>query len=221
MTTNGQTYQLPPQTDDELTVTADGGGTDYPECPAGAWAGRCVDVVYRGKQENKFDPTKPPQHKISLHLMVEAYNEEEDTPARRTDGKRFVLSAWFTRSMHAKASLRKTLAAWRGKDFDDEQAETFNLNDLVGKDCLVNVKIVKGKDGEPKAVIDSIGRLPRGMQPCGEEEYIRARDRKPEAAGSVNAPARSPGQWSDVPPPDDQYADFQPAGAEDEDDLPF
>lgn len=171
-------YILPPQTDDELTVTAQSAGGDYPECPAGAFVGRCVDVVYRGKQPNKFEPQKPDVHKISIHMMVDAYHED-DSPARRTDGKRFVLSNWYTRSMHPKATLRKTLAGWRGKDFDDDAAEQFNLNDLVGAYALVTIKQVKGKDGSPKAVIDSIGRLPRGMQKFEAEEYVRAKDRKP------------------------------------------
>lgn len=200
-------YALPPQTDDMLTVTADSAGGEYPEAPAGAWVARCVDVVYRGKQPNKFDASKPDQHKISIHMMLDTY-DEDDRPARRTDGKRFVLSAWYTRSMHAKATLRKTLAAWRGRDFDDEQAEAFNLNDLVGVFALVNVIHVKTKSGDTKAVIDSISRLPRGMQKFeADEEYVRAKDRKP---GEHPAEEHGPGpeRWDDVPPPDDRDLPF-------------
>jgi hypothetical protein len=203
MSTQTTEYTLPPQTDNELTVTADSAGGEYPEAPAGAWVGRCVDVVYRGKQPNKFDASKPDQHKISIHMMLDTY-DEDDQPARRTDGKRFVLSAWFTRSMHPKATLRKTLAAWRGRDFDDDQAEVFNLNDLVGVYALVNVIHVKGKDGGNKAVIDSIGRLPRGMQKFEvTEEYVRAKDRKPGEQHDHHGDAAGPGMYDDVPLPDD------------------
>lgn len=204
-------YVLPPQTDDQLTVTAETGGGDYPECPAGGWVGRCVDVVYRGKQPNKFEPSKPDQHKISVHMMVDAYNED-DTPARRTDGKRFVLSNWYTRSMHPKATLRKTLAAWRGKDFDEDQAEAFNLNDLVGAYALVNIVHVKAKDGHMRAVIESITKLPRGMEKFEAEEYIRAKDRKP---GDKPEDLRH-GYHADTPP---DFSDFP--GYQEEDDLPF
>lgn len=180
---NATDYVLPPQTDDELTVTASSSGGDFPECPAGQWVGVCVDVVYRGMQPNKFEPSKPDQPKISIHMMLDAYEaEDSDTPARRTDGKRFVLSAWFTRSMHEKATLRKTLAGWRGKDFDEEQAETFNLNNLVGAFALVNVVHKAKKDGGTKAVIEGITRLPRGMAKFEPEPYVRARDRKPGEA---------------------------------------
>lgn len=211
---NGTTeYTLPPQSDDELTVTAQSAGGDYPECPAGAFVGRCVDVVYRGKQPNKFEPQKPDVHKISVHMMIDAYNED-DSPARRTDGKRFVLSNWYTRSMHPKATLRKTLANWRGKDFDDDAAEQFNLNDLVGAYALVTIKHVKGKDGSPKAVIDSIGRLPRGMQKFEAEEYIRAKDRKP---GDSHDDLR---HGYNAEPAPHGYDDFEPS-QDDLDDLPF
>lgn len=202
-----QEYVLPPQTDDMLTVTAETGGGDYPECPAGGFVGKCVDVVYRGKQPNKFEPSKPDQHKISIHMLIDAFNED-DSPARRTDGKRFVLSSWFTRSMHPKATLRKTLAAWRGKDFDEEQAEKFNLNDLVGAFALVNVKHVKGKDGGPRAVIESIIKLPRGMSKFEAEPYVRAKDKKP---GEGHDDLSHGYQQPDVP-----YDDFP-----EEDDLPF
>lgn len=194
-----QDYVLPPQGDDELTVTATSSGGDFPECPTGQWVGLCVDVVYRGKHANKFEPHKPDVHKVSIHMMLDAF-DEEDKAARRNDGKRFVLSSWFTRSMHEKATLRKTLAAWRGKDFDDAQAETFNLNDLVGAYALVNVVAVKGRDGKPKSVIDSITRLPRGMVKFEPEPYIRARDRKP---GDIEHHDSGGPDWSDVPPPDD------------------
>lgn len=204
-----ETYILPPQNDDDLTVTASSSGGDYPEAPTGQWVGLCVDVVYRGKQPNKFDASKPDVHKISIHMMLDTY-DESDNPVRRTDGKRFVLSAWFTRSMHEKATLRKTLAAWRGKDFDDAQAETFNLNDLVGAYGLVNVIEVKTQAGKAKSVIGSITRLPRGMEKFAPDEYVRIRDRKPGE------------QHHDAP--HSSWHDDVPAGDEipyNDNDLPF
>ena len=38
----------------------------------------------------------------------------------------------YTVSLHDKASLRKDLAAWRGKDFSDEEAKGFDVQYLEG-----------------------------------------------------------------------------------------
>jgi hypothetical protein len=49
------------------------------------------------------------------------------------------ISKSYTVSLHEKASLRKDLAAWRGKDFSDEEAKAFDVSKLVGAYCMVNV----------------------------------------------------------------------------------
>jgi hypothetical protein len=40
--------------------------------------------------------------------------------------------------LHEKAGLRKDLAAWRGRDFTDEEAKAFDVSKLVGAYCMVN-----------------------------------------------------------------------------------
>jgi hypothetical protein len=210
MSTQTTEHTLPPQTDDELTVTTE--QNDFALCPAGQHPARCVDVVYRGEFPNQFKPGTT-QKKISIHLMLDT-QDDDGRDVRRSDGKRFILSAWFTKSMHEKANLRKTLEGWRGRAFDDSAAESFNLNDLINAPALVNVKHVKNKKGDEIAVIDSISKLPRQMTvfPVEEIEYIRIKDRPRdgENGGGTGGWQGSggPGMYDDVPLPDD-------------DDLPF
>jgi hypothetical protein len=49
------------------------------------------------------------------------------------------ISKSYTVSLHEKAGLRKDLAAWRGRDFTDEEAEAFDVSKLIGAYCMVNV----------------------------------------------------------------------------------
>ena len=49
------------------------------------------------------------------------------------------ISKSYTVSLHEKANLRKELAAWRGRDFTEEEAKAFDVSKLVGAYCMVNV----------------------------------------------------------------------------------
>jgi hypothetical protein len=58
---------------------------------------------------------------------------------KMTDGKPFMVSKRYTRSMHEKAILRKDLAAWRGRDFTADELKGFDLSMIIGKNCLLNL----------------------------------------------------------------------------------
>lgn len=199
--------ELPPQTDDELTVTTDPKG-DYALPPAGQHPARCCDVVYRGEHPNKFKPGVM-QKKVSIHMMLDT-EDDNGQPVRRNDGKRFVLSQWYTKSMNAKSNLRKALEAWRGKAFDDEVAETFNLNDLINAPALVNVIHKTNAKGDQVAVIDSITKLPRQMTvfPVKDIDYVRIKDR-PRDSQNGNGNTQEHGEAYDG------------EGEDIDDDLPF
>ena len=49
------------------------------------------------------------------------------------------ISKSYTVSLHEKAGLRKDLAAWRGRDFTDDEAKAFDVSKLLGAYCMVNV----------------------------------------------------------------------------------
>ena len=49
------------------------------------------------------------------------------------------ISKSYTVSLHEKAGLRKDLAAWRGRDFSEEEAKAFDVSKLIGAYCMVNV----------------------------------------------------------------------------------
>lgn len=220
MMTNQTDYQLPPQTDDDLTVSAD--QKDFALCPAGQHPARCVDVVFRGLFPNKFKEGAM-QPKISIHLMLDA-QDEDGNEVRRGDGKRFVLSQWYTKSMNDKANLRKTLESWRGKAFDDAVAERFNLNDLINAPALVNVKHVRNAKGDEVAVIDTLTKLPRQMSvfPVEEIEWVRLKDRPREPQKPANGSNANVAPFGyvppNLPPPPDEW---QGDDGYDNEPLPF
>lgn len=122
-------------------IASDNGGGNFKRVPAGVFIGRCYSLIDLGTQLTTGQYGDKEQHK--LRIGWELFGEEEDgTPLTiDVDGKEMPLtiSKSYTVSMHEKARLRADLAAWRGKEFTDEEAKAFDVSKLVGAYCMVNV----------------------------------------------------------------------------------
>jgi hypothetical protein len=127
--------------DDMAFIATDSGGGNFKRVPAGVFIGRCFSIIDLGTQLTNGQYGEKMQHKIRLGW--ELFGEEEDgTPLTiDVDGKSMPLtiSKSYTVSLHEKANLRKELAAWRGKDFTDDEAKAFDVSKLLGAYCMVNV----------------------------------------------------------------------------------
>lgn len=122
-------------------VAKDSGGGDFKRVPPGVYIGRCYSLIDLGTQLSTGQYGEKMQHK--LRLGWELFGEAEDgSPLTAVIGGKempMTISKSYTVSLHEKASLRKDLAAWRGKDFSDEEAKAFDVSKLVGAYCMVNV----------------------------------------------------------------------------------
>lgn len=49
------------------------------------------------------------------------------------------ISREYTLSLHKKAALRADLESWRGKTFSEPELEGFNLDKLLGTNCMLNI----------------------------------------------------------------------------------
>lgn len=78
----------------------------------------------------------------------------------------------YTASLSQKAQLRKDLTSWRGKEFTPEELEGFNLRNIVGVPCMVQIVHRKSADGSRTyANLASVTKIPRGYKvPHGELE---------------------------------------------------
>ena len=122
-------------------IATDSGGGDFKRVPPGAYIGRCYSLIDLGTQLTTGQYGEKMQHKIRLGW--ELFGEEEDgTPLTvMVEGKEMPLtiSKSYTVSLHEKSSLRKDLAAWRGRDFTEDEAKAFDVAKLLGAYCMVNV----------------------------------------------------------------------------------
>ena len=122
----------------------------FVSAPAGSHIARCIRLIDIGTQHGEYQG-KPTTRK-QIIVMWELPNELMD------DGKPFIASKFYTASLSEKANLRKDLEAWRGRAFSDEELAGFDLQNILGKPCMLSIV---AKDGGGTK-IGGVMALPKG-----------------------------------------------------------
>ena len=132
-----------------------------------------------------------------------------------------------SRDRRDDARIRELNAGWRGKDFTDDEAKSFDITKLLGVPCLLSVIHKTTKDGKKIAEISSLSRLPKGMEcpeqinPSFEFSVLEFDQATIESLTEwLQNEIKSTPEYKNLQQPNHQ--DTPPAHQEDtEDDLPF
>jgi len=135
-------------------------GAKFENAPTGSHIARCIGLVDLGTQQHKGFQGQPDwasrDVRITFELpatqMTGIYHPE-------SKGKPFGVSITVKQSLHVSSKLRKLLKGWRGRDFTKEELATFDLKNILGKPCLLN--LVENGD---YVNIDSLAALPNGTK---------------------------------------------------------
>jgi hypothetical protein len=137
-----------------LTATASGGGS-FTLAPAGTSPAVCTQIIDLGTQVSEFSGEKKSAHKVLIGWEIAGEVDEE--------GKPVMAFQRFTVSLHEKATLRKTLAAWRNRDFTEQElAGGFSIQSVLGAPCMLSIVHIE-KAGKKYANIQGVMSLPKGM----------------------------------------------------------
>ena len=122
-------------------MAKDTGGGNFKRVPPGAYIGRCYSLIDLGTQTTNGQFGEKSSHKLRIGWELFGEDENGAPLTIEVDGKEMPLtiSKSYTVSLHEKAAMRRDLAAWRGKDFSDEEAKGFDVSKLLGAYCMVNV----------------------------------------------------------------------------------
>ena len=122
-------------------IASDAGGGNFKRVPSGVHIGRCYSIIDLGTQVTDGQFGLKEQHKIRIGWELFGEDDDGQPLTVDVDGKEMpmTISKSYTVSLHEKANLRKELAAWRGRDFTEEEAKAFDVSKLVGAYCMVNV----------------------------------------------------------------------------------
>lgn len=137
----------------------------FEPCPAGLHLARCYRLVDMGTQRSEYQG----QVKFSRMVMIswEIHgSDDEGNPLLMDNGKPFSIAQWYNLSWAETAKLRKHLQSWRGKPFSQEEMRRFDLKNILGAWCMINV-VQTESDGKVKSKLDSIAPVPGAIKTRG------------------------------------------------------
>lgn len=136
-------------------LAKDAGG-DFDQAPIGNHIAICYQVIDLGFQEEVYQDQVKSVHKIFLAWELCSELMENGNP--------FSVNNFYTLSLSNKSNLRPMLESWRGKAFTESELEGFDLKNILGAPCMLNViHKPRKKDNALRAVIGSVSPLVKGM----------------------------------------------------------
>lgn len=112
--------------------------------PAGNYIARCYQMIHIGTVPEEYMGQKKmtPKARIGWELPTELKVFKQENGEQPC-----VISEEFSLYLNEKANLRKMLAAWRGRDFTEDEAKNFDITKLLGVPCMLNIIHKPSKDG--------------------------------------------------------------------------
>jgi hypothetical protein len=174
-----------------VVVSANSGKVFIP-APEGTHQGVCCDVVDLGMVEKTYEGRTTKKHMVKVVWQINEINEDTK--------RRFTVNRQFGASLHEKSTLRGVLEGWRGRPFTKEELEGFDLDNLLGVNCLLGVIHKQGSKGGTFANVANVAKVMKGMPLLAVESYVREQDRpKDGEAPQAEEHGREPGEDDDEP----------------------
>jgi hypothetical protein len=127
---------------------------------------RLYSIIDLGHQATEWAGETKIMHKVVFTWELHG-DDDSGQPLKTDDGKPLIVSKRYTVSLGDQARLRQDLESWSSKKMSAEDRKNFDLKNLLGKFCMVN--ITHSEDGK-YANISGISPVPsalRSVQPEG------------------------------------------------------
>jgi hypothetical protein len=160
-----------------MALTAsDTGGGNFKRVPAGSHIARCFSVADLGTHTTNGQYGETTNRKIRLAWEIFGEDENNEPLAIDVDGvlMPMTINKTYTLSLGEKANLRKDLAAWRGRDFNEDELKAFDVSTVVGVYCMLNVTVSES-NGKTYSNVAGISPLHKSMakpDPCHENQIF-------------------------------------------------
>lgn len=138
-----------------MIASDNGGGGTFEQAPVGAHVARCIALIDIGTHHGEYEGVANVRHQVIVKWELPG----ELIQSGEFEGKPFTVSEFYTLSLGEKANLRKALVSWRGKEFTDDELKGFDLKNVLGKPCMVQV----GRNKKDRAKVQAVMSLPKGM----------------------------------------------------------
>lgn len=134
--------------------------TTYTPAPEGTQLARCYQIIQIGTLQEEYmgKPKMMNKIRLSFELPLKTKIWKEGEPAKPT-----TVHKEYTFSMAEKANLRKLVEGMIGTTLVDTEAYAFDIESLVGMECLLNLKHKTSVSGNVRAEIASASPLMEGQ----------------------------------------------------------
>lgn len=130
-----------------------------PLIPADVHRAVCYGLIDLGTHFDK-------RYEKSTHKCLIMWELPDVRMSYTKDGKDIdaprVVSKRYTLSIGEKSNLRKDLQSWRGKPFEEQELSGFDIKNILGNNCMIQIIHTK-KDDEVYANIATILPLYKGV----------------------------------------------------------
>lgn len=138
-----------------MIATDNGGGGTFEQAPVGAHPARCIKLIDIGTHHGEYEGVPNVRHQIIIGWELPG----EVIQSGEYAGQPFTVSEFYTLSLGEKSKLRPMLESWRGRPFTDDELRGFDLQNLLGKPCMIQV----GRNKKDRAKVQAVMSLPRGL----------------------------------------------------------
>jgi hypothetical protein len=122
-----------------------------------------------GTQKTEFQGQAKHLQKVMLQFEVHG-EDDSGKPLVTAKGEPMSISKNFTLSLAEKATMRKDLQAWRGRDFTPEELRGFELKNVLGAWAMITASKALGGNGKEYTNIVSINPVPVAIKKAGMPE---------------------------------------------------
>ena len=204
-------------------IAKKGGSGNFDPIAEGIFNAVCYMVIDLGTH---LDPTFGKRlHSCLIGWEVPSERIEIEKDGVKQDLPR-AISKKYTISLNEKANLRKDLQTWRGKTFTEQELEGFDIKNVLGKSCMIQI-IHNKKADKVYANIAAIMPLMKGIAPLVAENplkfYSIQDDRDVIPAGTpqwIIDIIKTSDEWQTFVPAEEQGQVEETSGGS-EDDVPF
>jgi len=146
-----------------------GSANTFFNVPSGMHLARCYRVIDLGTQKSEY--LGQIKHLPKVMLQFEVFGEDESgKPLTTPKGEPLSVTKNFTLSLSEKATLRKDLQTWRGREFTADELRGFELKNVLGAWAMLSIVKAVGNNGKEYSNIQAILSVPPQIKKAGLPE---------------------------------------------------
>ena len=143
------------------SIIAENKGGNFAIPESGTFVARCVSMIEIGTITTEIKGIEKRMKKVSItwELPTELHVFDPDKGEQP-----FVVSKEYTLSMNSQSNLRHDLESWRGKKYEEAEAEKVDITKLLGQPCQISIIHEPSKKDASKiyANVSSVTKLMKG-----------------------------------------------------------